>query len=91
MAIEQKSRGLFLLLFLSILQKVNILINGCPAEIAHSCELADIELSALIRRVMPQKGCGNIIAGQVRSADLLALGSGVRHSGTHPCADHCKL
>ena len=91
MAIEQKSRGFSSCSFLPILQKVNILINRCLAEITHPCELADIELSALIRRVMPQKGCGNIIAGQVRSADLLALGFCICHSGAHPCAYHSKL
>ena len=91
MAIEQKSRGLFLLLFLSILQKVNILINGCPAEITDAGELADIELPVLIRRVMTQENCGNVLGGQVWSSDALALGFGICHSGTHPRAYHRKL
>ena len=48
---------------LSILQKANILINGCPAEITDG-KLADIQLLSLIRRIMPQKGC------RLSSADI---------------------
>lgn len=40
---------------------------------------------------MPQERCRNVIAGQVRPADLRVLGFCICHSGAHPCAYHSKL
>ena len=78
------SRSLFLL----SLQQPNILINRRPAQIADSCQLADIQLPIAEGRIVAEEYRRNIVPGGLRSADLLSLGSGVVHAGTDALANH---
>ena len=36
-------------------QKVNVFVNGRPAQITNSCQFADVEVSALVSGVVPEK------------------------------------
>ena len=61
------------------LQKRNVFINRCSAQIAHSGKFADIQMSAFICGIMPKEDCGNAVFGGLRPADLLVLGLCVCH------------
>ena len=64
-------------------QKRNILINRRAAQITHPCQLGHIQLTILVRWVVQEEDCGDAVLGCLRSAYLLALGSGVRHTSVH--------
>lgn len=74
-----------------LLQKRKIFINRRPAQITDPCQLAQIQILISERGIMAKKNRWNIFCGQLRSADLRALGSGVRHSRAHARAYHRKF
>ena len=64
-------------------QKVNVFVNGCPAQITNSCQFADVEVSALVGGVVPEESRRKVIHGDLRPPDLFPLGSGIFHAGAH--------
>ena len=45
-------------------QKVNVFVNGRPAQITNSCQFADVEVSALVGGVVPEKSRRKAICGR---------------------------
>lgn len=72
-------------------QKVNVFVNGRSAQITNSCQFADIEVSALVGGVVPEKSRRKVIHGYLRPPDLLPLCPCVRHPRPHTGADHSQF
>ena len=64
-------------------QKVNVFVDRSPAQITNSCQFADVEVSALVGGIVPEKSRRKVINCYLRSADLLAICLGVRHPRPH--------
>ena len=73
------------------LQKGKIFVNRCPAQITNPCEFRNIQLPLFESGIMPKEDCGNAVGGYLRSADLLSICLGVRHSRAHTASYHGKL
>ena len=58
-------------------QKSNVLVGGGSADVADPCQLADIQLLALVGGVVAKEGGGDIFFGHLRSADLSPFRFGV--------------
>ena len=59
------------------LQQLNILINRCPAQIADSCQLADIQQPIAESRIVAEESRWNIVPGGLGAADWRFLGYGI--------------
>lgn len=60
-------------------QKVNVFVDRRSAQITNSCQFADVEMSALVGGVVPEKSRRKVIHGDLRSPDLFPLCPCVRH------------
>ena len=47
-------------------QKVNVFVNGCPAQITNSYQFADAAVSALVGGVVPEKSGRKVLRGALR-------------------------
>ena len=56
-------------------QKSNVFVNCGSADVADSCQLADIQPLALVGGIVAKEGCGDVLFAHLRSADLPTLGS----------------
>lgn len=68
-------------------QKVNVFVNARPAQITNSCRFADVEVSALVGGIVPEKSRRKVINRYLRPPDLLPLCPCVRHPRPHTGAD----
>ena len=57
--------------FLSF-QKVFVFVGGSPADVAHSRQFADVELSVFVGGVVAQEGGGDVLFAYLRPPDLLS-------------------
>lgn len=74
-----------------LLKEPQIFIHRRPAQLAHPCQLADIELASNIFRIVPQENCRDVILGHARPANLPALGFGILHAAANTCPDDAQL
>lgn len=51
-------------------QKGLVFVNGCAADVANPCQLADIQLLTLVCEAVAEKRCGNVLTAHLRSHDL---------------------
>ena len=54
-------------------QKGFVFVGGCSADIAHSCQFADVELSVLMGGIVTEKTCGDVLFAYLRTTDLPSL------------------
>ena len=69
-------------------QNSNVLVCCGSADVADPCQLADIQLLALVGGVVAKEGGGDVLFAHLRSADLPPLGSGICHARPHSCYYH---
>ena len=72
-------------------QKSNVFINRCPAQIANSCQFGNLQLPVFESGIVAEEDCGDAVLGCLRTAYLLALGLGVRHTRPHTLPYHRQL
>ena len=67
------------------------LIRRRSADATYPRRFADIQISSLIRRIMPQERSGNIVGGHLRPADAFPFGACVIHPRSNSCAYHSQF
>ena len=83
------SAAISVLLLLGIIGYV--FVNGSPAQITHSCQLADVEVSALVGGVVPEEDCWNVVFGYLRPPDSGSFSGGICHPRPHALPYHSKF
>ena len=56
-----------------LFQKCFVFVGGSAADVADSCQFADVQLAVLVGGIVPQKGGGDVLFAHLRPPDLLPL------------------
>ena len=54
-------------------EKSNVFVGGGSADVAHSCQFADVELPVFVGGIVPQKYGGGVLFAYLRTPDLPSL------------------
>ena len=54
-------------------QKALVFVGCGSADVAHSCQFADIQLLALVGGIVAKKTCGDVLLAYLRTPDLLPV------------------
>ena len=61
-------------------QKGFVFVNGGAADVAHSRQLADVELTVFVGGIVAEKTCRDVLFADLRPPDLLPLCACIFHS-----------
>ena len=51
-------------------QKPNVFVGGGAADVANSCQFADVQLPVFVGGIVPQKYGGDVLFAYLRTPDL---------------------
>ena len=68
-----------------------VFVGGGAADVAHSRQFADVQLTVLVGGVVAEECGGDVLFAHLRSPDLPPFCSGVLHTTTHSRPNHCQL
>ena len=60
-------------------QKALVFVGCGSADVAHSCQFADVELPVFVGGIVAEKTCGDVLFAYLRTPDLPSLCSRIFH------------